>query len=257
MENVISLKIVSILFCAAFLVGIINATFGVGGSLLAYPLLSYWLDGKSIIGVLSIVVIVATASRLVLYRQYFSPRAVNYFLVLGIPFSVAGAFALSLISVAMLQVTVGIFLIIMTLYEWTTGENSSGPEDSERPVDSPKYFIAVGAVSGFLTGMIGSSGFINTSFLLRAGFVKESISVNQAGIALAYSLIKLPVYWEYGIVTPAIVAAGIAGSTGAVMGTFLGSRLLRRLSTGRFVLLLRLIIIIAGGNLIRAGLQHL
>lgn len=254
MESIISLKLLSILFFVAFLVGIINATFGVGGSLLAYPLLSYWLDGKNIIGVLSIIVVVATAHRLVLYREHFSPTAVKYFLLLGMPFSIVGAYALSLISVTILQVFVGIFLISMTLQGWITAENPSVSKKHEGSVEAPKYFIGIGAVSGFFTGLIGSAGFINTSFLLRAGFLKEAISVNQAGIALAYSLIKFPIYWEYGIVTPAVVFAGIVGSTGSVVGTFLGSRLLRRLSVDRFVLLLRFVIIIAGGNLILAGL---
>ena len=252
--ELISVKILLLLFGAAFLVGIINATFGVGGSLLAYPLLAYWLEGKTIIGVLSIIVIVATAHRLILYRQHLSPKAIKYFLVLGIPFSVAGAFGLAKISVGMLQIIVGVFLIGMAVHEWILDGKSLEVKTAGRSIELPKYFIGIGAVSGFLTGLIGSAGFINTAFLLRVGFVKEGVSVNQAGIALAYSLIKLPVYWENEIITPAVLLAGAAGSTGSLMGTFLGSRLLKHITISRFVFILRIVIIMGGAHLIFAGL---
>ncbi len=111
-------------------------------------------------------------------------------------------------------------------------------------------FIAVGGVSGFLTGLIGSAGVINTAFLLRAGFTKEGISVNQAGIALAFSLIKLPVYWKYQIVTPGILLAGVIATVGSASGTLLGSYLLRKLSVRRFTFLLRILILLIGLNLI-------
>ncbi len=248
MENIFSPEILTALLFAAFLVGLINAMFGVGGSLLAYPLLLYWLPGKIIIGVLSIIVIVATLHRILLYRKELNVTAVLYFLLLGIPSSVAGAYALARISVGALQVAVGIFLIGTTLAQWLTERRGHGiAEPGPRP---GKYFIGVGAISGFLTGLLGSAGFINTIFLLRAGFVKEGISVNQAGIALAYSLIKLPVYWNYGILTPSVFVAGLLGSAGSVAGTFLGSYFLRRMTVRRFTLLLRLLILFAGVNLL-------
>jgi uncharacterized membrane protein YfcA len=250
MPDVLSADILAVLLLAAFLVGIVNATFGIGGSLLAYPLLSFWFPGKAIIGILSIIVIVATAHRLILYREHLSKKTVLYFLVLGVPFSVAGAYALACISVGLLQMVVGIFLVGMTLYEWIVETNKLEDEKTKRAGGPPKYLIGVGAVSGFLTGLIGSAGFINTAFLLRVGFLKEGISVNQAGIAFAYSLIKVPVYWRYEILTPSIVVAGLLGSIGSVAGTFWGAYLLRRLSIERFKLILRLIILAAGANLI-------
>ncbi len=250
MEHILSVETLSVLFCAAFLVGMINAMFGVGGSLLAYPLLLHWLPGKTIVGVLSIIVIAATTHRLVLYREHLSLRAVQYFLVLGVPFSIGGAYTLSWISVENLQGIVGIFLISMTLFQWSTDKDELQKEKRKGLFETPKYFVGVGAVSGFLTGLIGSAGFFNTTFLLRAGLVKEGISVTQAGIALAYSLIKFPVYWKYEIVNESILLAGAVGSIGSVFGTFLGSRLLKNLSVEGFTILLRLLILFAGSNLI-------
>ena len=108
-----------------------------------------------------------------------------------------GAYTLSWISVENLQVIVGVFLISVTLFQWSTEKDELQEEKRKGSFEPPKYFVGVGAVSGFLTGLIGSAGFINSTFLLRAGLVKQGISVNQAGIALAYNLIKFPVYWKY------------------------------------------------------------
>jgi uncharacterized membrane protein YfcA len=249
MENILSPEILAVVCFAALLVGIINTVFGVGGSLLAYPILLHWLPDKIIIGVLSIIVIMVTAHRIFLFHRALSFRAIRYFLLLGIPSSVAGAFLLSKISVDLLRWVVGVFLIVITLHDWLNEKRAfSTPVKEAAPSHPPKSFIAVGGVSGFLTGLIGSAGVINTAFLLRAGFNKEAISVNQAGIALAYSLIKFPVYWKYEIITPSILLAGVIATTGSASGTFLGSYLLRKLSVRRFTFLLRILILVIGFN---------
>jgi len=253
MEAIISVKILGILVCSGFLVGMINASIGVGGSLLAYPLLAYWVEGKTIIGVLSVIVIVATAHRLILYRPHFCPQAVKYFLILGVPSSIAGAYALAFMRVEVIEIIVGLFLISMTVSDPRTRRQGSADHKQAASMKVPGYFIGVGALSGFLTGLIGSAGFINTVMLLRAGFVKEGVSVNQAGIALVYSLSKLPVYWEHGIIDPTILLAGTVGSAGSLLGTLAGAALLKRMSVSRFVLLLRVIVIGAGVHLIITG----
>lgn len=251
MENILSPEILTAVCFAAFLVGVINTVFGVGGSLLAYPILLHWLPDKIIIGVLSIIVIMVTAHRILLFHQALSFRAIQFFLLLGIPSSVAGAFLLSKISVDLLRSVVGVFLIAITLHDWLTEKRAfPTPVKETAPAHPPKSFIAVGGVSGFLTGLIGSAGVINTAFLLRAGFTKEGISVNQAGIALAYSLIKFPVYWKYEIVTPSILLAGVIATIGSASGTFLGSYLLRKISVRRFTFFLRILILLIGFNLI-------
>jgi uncharacterized protein len=251
MEIFLTPEIILVLCFAAFLVGVVNTTFGVGGSLLVYPILLHWLPDKVIIGVLSVIVIMVTAHRILLFRRALSFKTLRLFLILGFPCALVGAYSLSRIPPDYLRAVVGVFLISMTIYDWLHDKNTgrSPPPNSPQP-DPPRSFIIAGAFSGFLTGLIGSAGVINTAFLLRSGFTKEGISVNQAGIALAYSLIKFPVYWKYEIVSPAILLAGLIATVGSTSGTFLGSYLLRRLSLGKFTLLLRLVILLIGANLI-------
>lgn len=251
MEHFLTIELIVVLCLAAFLVGVVNTTFGVGGSLLAYPILLHWLPDKAIIGVLSVIVIMVTVHRILLFRRALSFKTLRLFLILGFPCALAGAYLLSQIRADFLRAIVGIFLIGMTVYDWLDEKNkrATPPQNGSQP-DAPRSFIIVGAFSGFLTGFIGSAGVINTAFLLRAGFTKEGISVNQAGIALTYSLIKFPVYWRYEIITPGILLAGVIATVGSASGTLVGSYLLRRLSVEKFTLLLRLIILFIGANLI-------
>lgn len=251
MENILIIETIVVLCLAAFLVGLINTTFGVGGSLLAYPVLLHWLPDKTIIGVLSIIVIVVTAHRILLFRRALSFKTLRLFLVLGFPCALAGAYLLARITPDFLRAVVGTFLIGMTVYDWLNKEDTIPiPQPNGAQPEPPRSFITVGAFSGFLTGLIGSAGVINTAFLLRSGFTKEGISVNQAGIALAYSLIKFPIYWNYEIITPAILLAGIIATVGSASGTVMGSYILRRMSVARFTLLLRVLILLIGANLI-------
>jgi uncharacterized protein len=101
---------------------------------------------------------------------------------------------------------------------------------------SPRWLPLGGALSGFFGGLSGHQGALRSVFLLKCGLTKEGFISTGVAIACLVDLTRLAVY--VGGFPPALMRdnAGtlLAAMTAALLGSFLGRRLLPKV-TLRFV----------------------
>lgn len=100
-----------------------------------------------------------------------------------------------------------------------------------------KYVPVGGILSGFFGGLSGHQGALRTAFLIRLGMTKEVFVGTVVVSAVAVDVVRLAVYgmtfvkshmavlWHEGAI--GIVAAGIVA---AFLGSFVGSRLLKKVT---------------------------
>ncbi len=101
---------------------------------------------------------------------------------------------------------------------------------------SPRWLPLGGALSGFFGGLSGHQGALRSVFLLRCGLTKEGFISTGVVIACLVDLTRLAVYARGFSPTLLRENAGplLAAMTASVLGSFLGRRLLPRV-TRRFV----------------------
>lgn len=93
----------------------------------------------------------------------------------------------------------------------------------------------MGALSGFLGGLVGEQGGFRSAALLGFQVEKEAFVATASAIGLVVDLARLPVYWlGEGRALLAVWPLIAIATLGVAMGTLLGNRLLQRISQAAF-----------------------
>ena len=111
-----------------------------------------------------------------------------------------------------------------------------------------------GALSGFFGGLSGNQGALRSAFLIRAGLSKEAYIGTSVAISTCVDFSRLSVY-AGGFATQGLgdnLHLVAAATLSAILGAFLGNRLLKKL-TLRFLQLLVAVMLIAISIALGAG----
>jgi len=116
-----------------------------------------------------------------------------------------------------------------------------------------KYLSVGGLFSGFFGGLSGIQGALRSAFLIKAGLGKESFIGTSTVSAVIVDVARLLVYGisfygaKFAAVAPDTGGLILAATLAAFVGSFIGSRLLKKVT-------LRMVQIIVGGMLIVVGI---
>ncbi len=96
----------------------------------------------------------------------------------------------------------------------------------------PRLLPLGGLASGFLGGLSGHQGALRSAFLLRTGLTKEAFIGTGVVIACLVDLSRLAVYFRHFVLADLAANAPIllTAVTAAFVGSFLGSRLLKKVT---------------------------
>ena len=121
----------------------------------------------------------------------------------------------------------------------------------DRLTIQPKYLPIGGAISGFFGGLSGHQGALRSLFLLRAGLSKEGFIATGIATAITVDICRLSVYGAAFLLNP-LEAIGsenslimVATACGAAFaGSFIGSKLLKKITFRTIQLLVGVMILI-------------
>lgn len=109
-------------------------------------------------------------------------------------------------------------------------------------------------MTGFFSGVSGHQGAFRSAFLLRAGLAKEGFIATGVVISVVIDLSRLAVYWRQILAAELSdsIALLIATTLSALLGAFLGNRLLQKIAlrlieTIVSIMLLLIAVALAGG----------
>ena len=121
------------------------------------------------------------------------------------------------------KLTIAILLLLFALFEII-------PKLSQLEFDT-KYLKIGGLLSGFFGGLSGNQGALRTVFLIRANLSKESFIATGVVIACIVDIIRLSVYGEQIFKNTELDYSLIIISTiSAFIGTFIGNKLLKKVT---------------------------
>jgi len=218
----------------------VAAVAGFGGSAILLPLLVPAFGARDAVLILTIIQLVGNGSRVIFNRSELVLPVVAWFSTGAVPFAIIGGLAFAAAPLSVLTRLLGVFLIGMVVWRQLPISILRG---KRMPIQS---FAAIGAVSSFISGLIGTVGPLMVPFFLAYGLMKGAYISTEALSTVVIQVVKLGTYTGAAAMTITALVAGAALAPLMIIGSMLGKRLLHRVSDRAFVLIIEAAMLISG-----------
>lgn len=240
-------EFIILFFIIAFLTIIIGTVAGFGTSTVFLPLALFFLDFKTALVLVAISHISGNIGAVTFFRHGVDKRLILLFGAPGVILTIFGAYFVAYIPQNTLQIILGCFLLIFSIY--------SLKEPDFKVRAEPKNTIIGGSISGFLQGLMGIGGPIRGAFLISYGLEKYKYIATLAVIAVVIDLTRIPIYFadnllepQYYFYIPPLIIIGILGS-------YTGKKIVKRIQQDTFKKIVLIAIAFTSLLLIYKGLN--
>jgi uncharacterized membrane protein YfcA len=228
----------SLLAVVAFVAALLAAVTGFGGAAVLLPMLVFVFGVREAIPILTVAQLIGNGSRVWFNRHELDSRVVAWFALGGVPMALVGGFLFAHAPLAALNRVLGAFLILIVVLRHRPKLSGFKP-----PL---KSFALIGAVSSFLSALLGSVGPLMAPFFLAYGLLKGAYIGTEALSTVVMHLAKLIAYRESAVLPLHAIASGLALGPIMVAGSFAGKRVVDRLPERVFVVFIDITLLAAG-----------
>jgi uncharacterized membrane protein YfcA len=227
--------------------GTLSGIVGFGSSVMLMPALVWAYGPRTAVPVMAVAGFLANASRVAVWWREVDWRACAYYCVTAIPAAALGARTLVTIAPRLADAVLGAFFLLMVpVRRWMLRENFR--------ITLPLLALA-GALVGFATGVVVSTGPINTPFFLGYGLIKGAYIGTEALASLGAYSSKTATFRWLGALPNDVVLQGLVIGSSLMFGSFLAKRFVLRLAPERFHRLMEAMLLVAGLTMLAAALQ--
>lgn len=234
-----------IILAVGLVAGTISGIAGFGSSIMLMPVLVIAFGPREAVPVMAVAALMANASRIVVWWREVDWRVTLAYSVTGIPAAALGARTLLTLPPRIVEAALGIFFLAMIPARRAL---------LARNIRLKLWHMAVvGLGIGYLTGIVVSTGPINTPFFLAYGLTKGAYIATEAAGSLATYVTKALVFRSFGALpAPAIFKGLIVGSS-LMVGSLVAKRYVLRLDHEQFRLLMDGLLVVAGITMLWAA----
>tara|TARA_R110001599_G_scaffold64023_5_gene179754 strand:+ start:68078 stop:68803 length:726 start_codon:yes stop_codon:yes gene_type:complete len=226
--------------------GMISGVIGAGSSIMLLPVLVYSFGAKQAVPIMAVAAVMANLSRVMVWWRVVDWRACFAYSITGIPAAALGARTLLALPSHWIDIALGIFFISMIPFRhWLIDRNLR--------LRLWQLSLA-GAVIGFLTGVVLSTGPLSVPAFTAYGLVKGAFLATEAASSLFLYIAKVLTFRELGAMPLSIFLQGLLVGSSLMAGTFIGKMLVLRMSERTFQHLLDLLLLCSGLSLLWAAL---
>ena len=218
--------------------GTISGIIGTGSSIMLVPVLVYEYGPKQAVPIMAIAAVMANLSRILAWWREVDWRACAAYSVSGIPAAALGARTLLALPSHTVDVAIGLFLIAMVpLRHWL----------ARHQLKLSLWHLAFGgAVIGYLTGIVVSTGPLSVPLFLFYGLSKGAFLATEAASSLGIYVSKSVTFQQFGALTPDVAIEGLIAGSSLMSGAFIAKRFVIRLEPEMFRRVMDAIMIAAG-----------
>ncbi|MEO8031549.1 MAG: sulfite exporter TauE/SafE family protein [Gemmatimonadota bacterium] len=222
----------------ALVASTLAAVTGFGGAAVLLPLLVITVGVRDAIPVLTVAQLVGNGSRVWFNRRELDLKVVGWFALGGVPMALLGGMLFARAPLAALTRLLGLFLLLVVAWR----RLRTGP-----PARPPlRSFALIGAVSSFLSALLGSVGPLMAPFFLAYGLVKGGYIATEALSTVVMHVAKLVAYQGSSVLSVGAIEVGLALGPIMVLGSWTGKRIVDRLPERVFILLIEGTMLVAG-----------
>jgi len=225
--------------------GALSGIIGTGSSIMLLPVLVYQFGPKQAVPIMAIAALMSNIAKVMAWWREVDWRAFAAYSITGIPAAALGARTLLVLPPQIVDIALGVFFLSMIpARRWL---------HARRFTISLWQLALVGAVIGFLTGIVLSTGPLSVPAFTSYGLVKGAFLSTEAASSLALMVSKVVTFQQSGALPlPAIIQGVIIGFS-VMAGSFVGKLIVQRMSSGTFQMLLDILLGCSGLSLLWAA----
>src|SRR5438477_1087143 len=220
------------------LAGTISGIVGTGSSIMLMPVLVYQYGPKQAVPIMAVAAVMANLSRILAWWREVDWRACAAYSLTGIPAAVLGARTLLALPARAVDIAIGAFLIAMVpVRHWL----------ARHEIKLSLWHLAIaGAVIGYLTGIVVSTGPLSVPVFLFYGLAKGAFLATEAASSLGLYLSKSATFQHFGALDADVALKGLIAGSSLMSGAFIAKRFVLTLKPDAFRLIMDGIMLIAG-----------
>ena len=228
----------AVLALAAFVSAVVGSVAGSGGTAILMPAAVLVLGVHAGIPAITIANFSANASRAVLNRSQIDRRVVGWFLLGALPLVVASTWLFTRTSPEILVRALGLFMLAVVAWRRL----------APRPprVGDARVFAPLGAGFGLLYGFVDGLGPLMAPFFLGYGLYRGAYIGTDALATMTIQGTKLGVFGAGELLAGTVLASGLLMVPFMVLGTWVGKRLLDRVSDRLFAGVVEATLLVSG-----------
>ncbi|MDP2035298.1 MAG: sulfite exporter TauE/SafE family protein [Polaromonas sp.] len=231
---------------AGFAAGCLSGVIGTGSSILLLPLLVHAFGPKQAVPIMAIAALMANFSRVLAWWREVDWKAVAAYALPGVPAAALGARTLLALPANVIEISLGLFFLTMIPVRHLL---------ARLQWKARLWHLALaGAVIGFLTGIVLSTGPLSVPVFLAYGLLKGAFLATEAASSLFIYIAKVVTFREFGALPVEVILQGLVFGASLMAGTFAGKALVLRMSAAAHGHVLDGLLLISGLALLAAAL---
>lgn len=233
---------------AGIFAGTISGVVGTGSSIILLPLLVFTFGPLQAVPIMAVASVMVNFSRALVWWRDIDWRALAAYAIPAVPAAALGARTLIALPPALIDTLLGGFFLAMI----------PGRRFLDRRGWRARWWhLAVaGALIGFITGIVLSTGPLSVPVFAAAGLFKGALLATEAAASLLIYLTKVSTFQAFGALSPETLLKGLLVGSTLMAGTLIGKFLVLRMRAETFSKLLDLLLLCAGAALLYAAFQH-
>lgn len=227
--------------------GCIGGIIGTGSSIILLPVLVYTFGPKQAVPIMAVASVMGNFARVLAWRRELDWRAVAWYAIPGMPAAALGARTLLALPPTAIDLTLGVFFLCMIpLRRW----------HADRGVRlRPWHLASAGALIGFITGIVLSTGPLSVPVFAAYGLVGGAFLSTEAASSMTLYISKVITFQQLGAMPLATFAKGLLVGASLMAGTYGGKAVVRRMSADFFRHVLDAVMLVSGLSLIWTALR--
>ena len=222
--------------------GVLGGVIGFGTTIILMPALVYFYGPIQAIPVVALIATVANLSRNFLWWSVINWKVCFVYSITAIPAVILGVNTLVTLNDRLVEITLGLFLILLIpIRRWMRQKN---------------FYLKlwqmslVGAGIGYLTGIVATTGAINTPFFLAFGLSKGAFLGTEAASTLSILFTKGITFHQLGFLNATAMIQGLLIGSCVLVGSIFSKKIVLALPEKKFLLLMELVMLISGASIL-------
>ncbi|TMH61022.1 MAG: sulfite exporter TauE/SafE family protein [Betaproteobacteria bacterium] len=225
--------------------GTISGIVGFGSSIMVMPALVILFGPQRAVPIMATASIMANLSRILVWWREVEWRACAAYATTAAPAAALGARTLLLLPPWLVEAALGVFFVMAIPARRALAARGVRL--------SLGQLAGVGALAGYLTGIVASTGPITAPLFLARGLVKGAFLSTEAASSLAVYVSKAVTFGALGALPSELLIAGIIVGSSLMAGAVIARRFVLRLEAERFRLLMDGLLLVSGLTMLWAA----
>lgn len=214
-----------LLIIVSFIAAFISGAVGFGGALLLLPVVTACVGADVAVPVLTIAQLIGNLARMATGFKQIQWKSVGLFCITALPLAALGAFGFSVLPKGAVTRVIGAVLILLVLFMMIYKKEYSGGK---------KTILTGGALTGALSGLVGTGGPIGAATFLTLGLPPVAYIASEAATATAMHILKTVIYSNLVHLDITALLTGLAMGVAMIGGTFAANRLIKKMDKAKF-----------------------